>query len=497
MIDDKPIKVFISYSHETNDHKDKVRSLADELRIKYGLDVSGDFYEEDNPTGGQLPDLMEQIRFCDRVICILTPVYKNKANEAKGGVGYEKTIITSQLYEDIGSSKFIPVIIDETLDFNDCIPDFLTITRKAILRSTFNSNDSFVKEIARVIHKRPEKPKPPLGKNILDEEPQLEISIDQIDFTTIVKSESYPIIFETALFYAKKNDEHNYRALVKKVKKQVIQQLLATQDKYAMSVTENNSQEITEEFVEAAAPLFLVAFAGYLSFNQKFSKQEGLLIDLLSIDGWKESRQTKFIHSIPELLGYVYHHLYGALQIDNDDLSGIPEIFEQKIPVNSSRYDYLYKVKSVTGWVESLGRDCFKSFEYLLKSYEKWPWLKLLFDDYSDYRKALLTYQVMINLLDYLQLIKADVLFENNDQLSYCNIPPSAGVGSRQEKEHAINYLIKHGRFFKGYIKQHLISKDKIKDNWKLWLREISKFNTMGIGHIYIYENNFIEALLD
>ncbi|KTC93588.1 toll/interleukin-1 receptor domain-containing protein [Legionella cincinnatiensis] len=492
-----PIQIFISYSHDTHDHKVKVRELADTLRIKYGIDVIGDFYEEDNPTGGQLPDLMEKIRICDKVICILTPLYKLKADEARGGVGYEKTIITSELYENVGSSKFIPVILDENLDFNDCIPNFLTKTRKTIVRSTFNSNDDFIDEIGRVIYQRPKNPKPPLGRNILDQMPEVAIPIEQIDIVQVIKENNHQVVFDTALFYAKQNDEHSYRALAKKVKKEVIKELLVLRDQYAISVTEDKLFEVADKFINTAAPLYLVAFAGYLSFNEKFSKQEGLLVDLLAIEGWKEYSGRTIVYHIPELLGYMYHHIYGALQIDNDDVSRVLDIFEQKIPLNSSNYDYLYKVKSVTGWIDSLGKDCFKSFDYLINSYEKWSWLRLIFADVGDFRKALLTYQIMINLLDYFNLIKADCLFEDNSQISYCHIPPSAAIGDRQDKEYALNYLVKNDKFFKNYIQQLGISKDKLKSRWKLWLKEISKFNRMDGTYLYIYEEKFIDNLLD
>lgn len=492
-----PIQIFISYSHDTDDHKIKVRELADTLRIRYGIDVIGDFYEEDNPTGGQLPDLMEKIRVCDKVICILTPLYKLKADEARGGVGYEKTIITSELYENVGSSKFIPVILDPNLDFSNCIPNFLTKTRKTIVRATFSSNDDFIDEIGRVIHQRPKNPKPPLGKNILDQMPEVAIPIEQIDISQVIKGDSYQVVFDAALFYAKQNDEYSYRSLAKKVKKEVIKELLALRNQYATSATQDNIFEVADHFINTAAPLYLVAFAGYLSFNEKFSNQEGLLVDLLAIEGWKELAGVRIIYHIPELLGYMYHHIYGALQIDNDDISRVPDIFEQKIPSSLSGYDYLYRIKSVTGWVDSLGRDCFKSFSYLINSYEKWPWLKYLFADVGDFRKALLTYQIMMNLLDYFNLIKADCLLEDNSQISYCHIPPSAAIGERKEKEYALHYLIKNSKFFKSYIQQFNIPKDKLKSRWKLWLKDISKFNQMGGTYMYIYEDNFIDNLLD
>lgn len=383
-------KVFISYSHDSSEHKKRIHRLADILRLDYELDVTGDFYDEDSPAGAQLPDLMEKIRECDRVICVLTPEYKTKADEGKGGVGYEKTIITDQLFHDIGSNKFIPIVISEDLKLNECTPNFLTSTRKAILSSEYENNELFIEEIARAIHYIPKNPKPPLGKNKLLDQKMI-IDAENIDIERITDDSNCKIIFETSKHYANINDEINFRRLLNKVKKQVFirlnelreehQKTIINQDIYVLS-------GIMDQFVNAASPLFLIAFAGYLSFNEKFHHQESLLIDMLTIQEWNEKGGLTSIYHIPKLLAYVYHHIYGALNVDNDRISNLKNIFEQKIPSGQQlKYEYLYKVREVTGWIESLGRDCFKSFNYLLAAFHRWKWLDLLFENEDNYKK--------------------------------------------------------------------------------------------------------------
>jgi len=43
-------RVFVSYAHDSIEHKNNVRQLADVLIGEYGIDVIADCYEEDNPT---------------------------------------------------------------------------------------------------------------------------------------------------------------------------------------------------------------------------------------------------------------------------------------------------------------------------------------------------------------------------------------------------------------------------------------------------------------
>ena len=63
------------------------------------------------PLGADLNVFMEQmIKNADRVLLILTPKYKEKADTRQNGVGYESVIISSELYKNQGTTKFIPII---------------------------------------------------------------------------------------------------------------------------------------------------------------------------------------------------------------------------------------------------------------------------------------------------------------------------------------------------------------------------------------------------
>src|SRR5436189_1823946 len=92
-------RVFISYSHDTPAHKQWVLNVAIRLR-QGGVDATLDQW--DLRLGEDLARFMESgIRECDRVIVVLSVEYVRKANEGKGGVGYEKQIVTKQLIDDL------------------------------------------------------------------------------------------------------------------------------------------------------------------------------------------------------------------------------------------------------------------------------------------------------------------------------------------------------------------------------------------------------------
>src|SRR5947209_9539695 len=107
-------KVFISYTHDSGSHKDRVYELSDRLRAE-GVDCHIDQYE-DSPPEGWARWMHNQIQDSDYVLVVCTETYKRRfeGKEAVGkGVGskWEGAIITQHLYESEGrNSKFIPIV---------------------------------------------------------------------------------------------------------------------------------------------------------------------------------------------------------------------------------------------------------------------------------------------------------------------------------------------------------------------------------------------------
>ena len=150
-------KVFISYSHDTLAHKKWVLDLATRLRNN-GIDAILDQWELN--AGDDLPHFMEtHLAKSDFVIMVCTEKYVIKANAGKGGVGYEKMIITSSLLDGIDANKVIPILREKG---EHSVPTFL----KTKLYVDFSKNDDFefsYDELIRTIHKSPLYKKPEVG----------------------------------------------------------------------------------------------------------------------------------------------------------------------------------------------------------------------------------------------------------------------------------------------------------------------------------------------
>ncbi|WP_105620069.1 toll/interleukin-1 receptor domain-containing protein [Vallitalea okinawensis] len=152
-------KTFISYSHDSQEHKKWVLDLATRLRYT-GVDAIIDQWEL--KAGDDIPSFMEKnLNNADYILMICTERYVEKANFGSGGVGYEKMIITSELLSDIDNNKVIPIIRQYGTYH---VPTFL----KTKMFIDFSNDDSFeysFDELIRRLHNSPLFEKPEIGNN--------------------------------------------------------------------------------------------------------------------------------------------------------------------------------------------------------------------------------------------------------------------------------------------------------------------------------------------
>src|SRR5437773_737966 len=112
----RPPIVFISYSHDSPEHADRVLALSDHLCAD-GIDCVLDQYEDSPPEG--FPRWMDrQIRAADFVLMICTPTYSRRVmGEEKPGIGHgvawESTLIYQYIYnEGTSNTRFTPIVLE-------------------------------------------------------------------------------------------------------------------------------------------------------------------------------------------------------------------------------------------------------------------------------------------------------------------------------------------------------------------------------------------------
>lgn len=108
-----PPKVFISYSHDSQEHKERILALADRLRAD-GIDSNIDQYE-DSPSEGWQRWMLNQVEASDYTLIVCSQQYERRfrghEDVGKGkGATWEGGIVIQELYDAQSKNlKFIPV----------------------------------------------------------------------------------------------------------------------------------------------------------------------------------------------------------------------------------------------------------------------------------------------------------------------------------------------------------------------------------------------------
>lgn len=107
-------KVFISYSHDSQPHRDFVRGLADQLRTD-GLDCLIDQYVNGFPPEGWSRWMENQIEAADFVLLVCTETYlrryRGQETDSGKGVTFEGVVISQSLYDAYyRNTKFVPIL---------------------------------------------------------------------------------------------------------------------------------------------------------------------------------------------------------------------------------------------------------------------------------------------------------------------------------------------------------------------------------------------------
>lgn len=114
--EEKPIKLFISYAHETEELSSLVLNLSTRLRSD-GFDSSIDLYE-DSPELGWPRWMEKQIGASDFVLVVCTQEYLKRLQDFEdvggSGVKWETNLIYQHLYDSNSlNTRFIPIVFYE------------------------------------------------------------------------------------------------------------------------------------------------------------------------------------------------------------------------------------------------------------------------------------------------------------------------------------------------------------------------------------------------
>ncbi len=465
-------KVFISYSHDSPEHKQWVSELAARLR-RSGIDAILDQW--DLGLGDDITRFMERgIVDADRVLVICTDEYVSKANAAKGGVGYERMIVTTQLMEDLGTDKFIPIIRQASQKAKT--PTFLG-TRVYANFTNDRQFDAECEKLIRELHEMPIVERPPLGKNPF---PSAELDPQLIEIPEEVKSAS--VAYKTASKLVRAGDTLGWRELVKQIRPKVFKDLVQwRQDELDGQEPGDKKQlvQVVDRAVEIVSPLMAIALVGVESGREEFRDQKSLLDDLLNITGWNSDENRDWIR-LPYALGYVYHSLHGCTCLSTNQIDLALGLARVKIPdiYNRKKVLQVWEMSELVGWPKSLGPNCVESWRYLADAYERegWEWLAAPFESETEYKALLVAYYMALNIHELAVIISSgdESRLSRNYTFNFSfhfNVPLTFMSENQEIYERAQRILLRNPDAVTELWTMLNVTREQMENLWIKWVR--------------------------
>jgi TIR domain len=405
---DAPPTVFVSYSHDTPDHKRWVLEFAAELR-RNGIDPIIDAW--DLRPGDDVPKFMERgVRDSNRVLMICTEKYVAKANDGVGGVGYEAMIVTSELVRDLGTARFIPIMRQNT--DNPEVPTSVA-TRKYVNLSEGADRATEMETLLRDLHSIPPE-KPPLGRSPFAT--AAPASVGQPVATSAggtpegdEATQSPAELYLSALGIAERADMLKWRRIVAGARRAVKPALKTWADKHS-STHPGQIDVLIEESMEGAAafaPLTAIALAGVASGRPKFSNQIGLLEDILNPAEWQRGGLVIRVE-LPETGAFAYQSLLGSMCLHIGNLRlAIELVRSTTLNRKTGGSMPLWQRHDIVAWPEALGKNATKTWAVALGLSQRWPWVGEVFADEGDYQAALYAYYLTMSFIEYVERVRA------------------------------------------------------------------------------------------
>ena len=475
-------KVFISYSHDSPEHKQWVSELGAKLRHK-GVDVILDQW--DLGLGDDLTQFMEVgIRDLDRVLVICTDSYVKKANAREGGVGYEIQIVTSQLVKDLGINKFIPVI--RQASGQEKMPTCLGIRVYIDFTDDSQFEEKF-DELLRELYGEPEVQKPPLGKKPSFAQsssgqearpseglnPQLPDIPEQVESA----SDAYSVAFDLA----RAGDVVGWHQLVERIQPRVFNSLVQWRQTELDGHQPEHKKlvEVSHKAVEIISPLISVALMGVKSRMEQFRDQKSILYELLNIPGWSREGHIIWIN-IPYALGYVYHSLHGSLCLNTNQLDLALSLARAKIPVlYGTEHPYVWEIDTLMGWSKSFGPNCIEGWKYLAAAYKNkktTEWLSDIFTDDLEYRTSLVAYYMALHIHELARIIDSGEqnrlnASSNSTSAFPFKVPLTFVSEEYYINQRAIDLLLRNPESLMKLWTSLNVTREQMEYSWRSWIR--------------------------
>lgn len=404
---------------------------------------------------------------------ICTESYVRKADAGTGGVGYEAMVVTGELVQNLGTSKFIPILRQKS---SSCLLPKSVSTRFYL---NFNEEQSFHEEfekLLRELHNAPLISKPPLGKSPFAKSSPIAEAIlaalVKVGSPDEIADRNLIDIHNSALEFARSNDMVGWRKLVSLAKGSIPEKLLQWRGKYERQVprVEADLLPMAYEGVAIYSQLFCIALAGVVSSKDKFNHQASVLDEILFPKNWNLGGLTVLVH-FPETAAFVFQALNGAACMFTDQLSLAVGLARTRVETASrSKSLPLFEHSKLVGWPESLGGNCKIAWDFLLGLYGRWEWLSQVYGDEDDYKASLCSYYMGLNVLELATVIASGQATKISQGNMYLQVPTICTRMERELVRKGYRLLIQDPKQVRSIWEKLSVADSSMKEYWRDWI---------------------------
>jgi TIR domain len=385
---------FISYSHDSPEHKEWVRSFAEDLRHN-GIEVILDAWHLN--LGDELPKFMEQgIAHCDYTLLICSATYVAKANARAGGVGYETGIVTSQLLtraqiDAKEPSTIIPVVRQSQQ------PRVLPIFAGGRLYvdlsadTDLKAREAAYEQLVRTLHRTPKHRVPAVGRNpYAAQAPEL----------SIIGANVAP------------PSDPELRRKLRTLRVAAADALVARQSGFAYiaGATEAIRSAELMKALRTHEEYFLTCVAAVFGglMNAELLAEE--IEQVIQPSGWSGAGPSRVVE-LPYALGWSLHRLTGAaLLCQSRPAEAVKLALESIEDIQGTRRPIIMR-RNLTGWPILFGNSR-EAWDYAHVLPIEWPWLNTHFGDREEYRVGLVAHALTLNFAEFQSRVRNGPPFE-------------------------------------------------------------------------------------
>ena len=497
--ENSPPVVFISYSHDTREHKQWVANLAAKL-LENHIQVILDQWDLD--LGDDVPKFMERaLRTADRVLMLCTEPYVRKANDGKGGVGYEAMIVTGELVRDLGTKKFIPVIRQSSADPE--VPDCVS-TRLYVNFSIDGEFDESLKSLVEAIHSAKTLSKPALGPYPFQllHSPSAAVWEKQVaSETTFADAVSDPLAaYRLAVEIVAREDSATWRRLLRTLHNHAASELVAwrAKDQTVPSATKQEPGPLYDHALTGVGfymPLFACLVAGAESGKPDFAAQLGWIDELLNPPGWERGGYTYWT-DFPYLLLFVGNLLVGGALMESQCIQEAHALATARIADRYSQEERkpIFVQTGVTGWPEPLAHDCQVAWGFLNTLLDGTKWIEETFGSSAHAKASVGAYYQLMSFLNFCHLSVSGAI-ERGEMNWAVTVPLSFNRWPDDVTTRAYRNFIGNKKFLSQLLEANELSDPaKLSEHWTVWMKECRRW----LGEVFrlYYHDRLVQDTL-